>query len=63
MELNIDEHPEFDRRKHAGYVVLGYCPSVHSSKAYCCQPVGHAGEHVALYLKPDQSFVVGTRWG
>lgn len=63
MELIIDEHPEFDRQKHVEYVEKGYCPAVHSSKAYCCQAPGHAGEHIALYLKPDGRYVVGARWG
>lgn len=62
MELNLDEHPEFDRVKHAVYVAKGYCSSVHVNKCYCCLPTDHEGAHTALRLMPDGRLIVGTRW-
>lgn len=54
--------PGFDREKHAAYVALGYCPSVDSTKAYCCLKDGHGGTHFSLRLHQDKTFSVGRRW-
>lgn len=50
------------RTPHEVYVELGYCPAIHTSKAWCCQQDPHAGPHFALRLLTDNTFVVGVRW-
>jgi hypothetical protein len=57
-----DQLPGFDDERHDAYVALGYCPSVDTSKAYCCQQEGHGGQHFSLRLLLDGRFVIGTRW-
>lgn len=48
--------------RHSEYVNIGYCPSIHSSKAWCNGLDGHHGKHFALRLLPDKRFVMGTEW-
>lgn len=47
---------------HAAYVAKGYCDAVNDHKVWCFHPAGHAGQHEALRLMPDRTFIIGARW-
>lgn len=63
MELNqCADDPAFDHEMHDTYVERGYCPAVASTKVYCCQQQGHAGEHFAIGLTPEHRIRIMKRW-
>lgn len=54
--------PGFDDDRHTRYTAKGYCPSVHWSKAYCCYQEGHGGQHMAIRMLENGTFVTGDWW-